>query len=169
MWTFMKCWTLLATTGVCCHSSCCAELSKAVTKLLSLGGLSWSLVKCTSQMYIDSLWDKTRVVSSAPLLPQTVFSMGRKLGVQVLWELQCVTFRALIGWLALQLTEQPSHSLDTASVRGLKHSAPKNFEILASSPGVCTVCSTWCLRSSQGAIKPCGWTAVGLSWTDRNT
>jgi len=53
--------------------------------------------KRTSQVYIDLLWDKTQVVSSAPLLPHTMGSKGNKLGVQVLWELQCVTFRALIG------------------------------------------------------------------------
>lgn len=32
MWTFMKCWTLPVITGTCCHSDCCSELSKAVSK-----------------------------------------------------------------------------------------------------------------------------------------
>lgn len=166
----MKCPpTLSVTTGMCCHSGCCPELSKAMSKLLSLGCLSWSLAKCTSQTYSDSLWDKTRVVSSAPPLPVPWFPREGNWEYRSYGSCSVLHSELWLGWLALQLTEQPAHSLDLASVSGLKHSAPKYFEIIASSPDVCTACSMWCLRSSQGAIKSYGWTAVVLSWTDHKT
>lgn len=65
-------WSLLMTTGVCQHLGCCPRLSKFMSKLFILGYLSCDL-------------DRTCLVSSAPLLPHTKVSMGRKLGIQVLW------------------------------------------------------------------------------------
>lgn len=51
----LGCWTLLVLTGVGCHSDCCAGLSKAVSKWLSLELPSQSRVTWVSQMHIDSL------------------------------------------------------------------------------------------------------------------